>query len=65
MVLYIRITPDKYELPVAVAEDAETLARMCGVTRNSIYSQISRYEHQGRPCRWRRVEVEDDDELNQ
>lgn len=51
MTLYIRITPDKYELPVAVAEDAETLARMCGVTRNSIYSQISRYEHQGRPCR--------------
>lgn len=64
MTLYMRVTRDKYELPEAVAEDAGTLARMCGVTVNTIFSQISRFEHDGKPCRWRRVEVEDDDEFN-
>lgn len=62
MILYMKVTHDKYELPLAVAEDAGTLARMCGVTVNTIFSQISRANKEGKWCSWRRIEVEDDEE---
>lgn len=62
--LYVAYTQDKYELPIAVADTAEELARMIGTTANRIYSVISKtkkygYEHP----KYRRVVVpEVDDE---
>ena len=41
MHVYIAVTKDKYELPVAVADTAPELARMLGVETNTIYSCIS------------------------
>ncbi len=40
--LWLKISSDKYELPLAVADSAVELARMCGVTAGTIYSQMSR-----------------------
>lgn len=60
MILYIRISKDKYELPIAVAETVQELANMCGVTRNTIYTMMSRYGALGKWCPYRKVEVEDD-----
>lgn len=40
--LWLKISSDKYELPLAVADSAVELARMCGITANTIYSQMSR-----------------------
>ena len=40
--LYIKVTRDKYELPIAVAESAGELAKYCGVTKNSILKSITR-----------------------
>lgn len=40
--LYIKTTADKYELPVAVSEDAQTLAEMLGLHKTSVLSMITR-----------------------
>lgn len=39
--LYIAATPDRYELPVAVADTPEELANHLGVTRYTVLSVIS------------------------
>lgn len=42
MTLYMKCTTDHLELPIAVADTAKELARMMGVSHNSVYSDISR-----------------------
>lgn len=39
--VYMKITKDKYELPVAVANSAVELARMLGIQTEVIYSSMS------------------------
>lgn len=56
MTLYMKVTNDKYELPVAVADTGRELAEMVGTTKNTIFSSISKGYRQ-----YQRVEVEDDD----
>lgn len=51
--LYVRSTGDRLDLPLAVADSAEELARMLGTTKGSVMSSIS-HGHKG----WERVEVE-------
>lgn len=41
MKLYMGVTPDKYELPLYVAETAEELAKMVGTNRATVYSSIT------------------------
>ena len=43
MKLYIKTTKDKYELPVAVADSVEELAKMIGLTKASVASMITRH----------------------
>ena len=43
--LYIRVSPDKLELPEAVAESPAQLARMLGVKRQSISRAITKGKH--------------------
>lgn len=40
--IWMKISDDQYELPVAVADTAIELAQLCGVTVNTIYAQLSR-----------------------
>ena len=40
--VWLKVSSDKYELPLAVADTAVELATLCGVTVNTIYSQMSR-----------------------
>lgn len=61
MKLYICVTSDKYELPIAVAESKKELARMLGVTTNTVAESLSRVR-QG-SAKWSKYkEVEADDE---
>lgn len=58
-VVYMKVTRDKYELPVAVADSATELARILDVNRKSIISAISR-EKVGK-TKWsayKRVEID-------
>lgn len=57
MKLYMKVTKDKYELPLAVAESAGELAALTGVDKNVILSSISHKRRQ-----WKKVIVEDEDE---
>ena len=54
MKLYMKVTKDEYELPLAVAESASELGRMVGTSGSVVLSSISHH----RPG-WVRIEVDD------
>lgn len=65
MALYMAVTPDKYELPVAVEDSPTKLARKIGVSVNMILASLTPkragYNNRRRMgYRYRKVEVEDD-----
>ena len=61
MKLYLRVTKDKYELPVAVADSPRELAQMIGVSRDTILSSLSHVKAgQIRNSIYKLVEVEDE-----
>lgn len=43
--VWMKVSSDQYELPVAVANTAVELAGICGVTVSAIYQQMSRVRH--------------------
>lgn len=45
MYLWMAITKDRFELPIAVATSAGELARMLGKQKNTIESVVSKTEH--------------------
>lgn len=59
MNIWIKVTNDKYELPVAVADSAEELAQLCGVKTNNIHSSRSHAKAQGQKTQYRLVKVND------
>ena len=61
MNIYMAVDLEYYELPYAVADTAEELAKMCGVTKNNVYSAMSHVKN-GRAKRSRYVKVEVEDE---
>ena len=61
MNIYMAVDLEYYELPYAIADTAEELAKMCVVTKNNVYSTISHVKS-GRYQRGRYVKVEVDDE---
>ena len=54
MKLYMKVTKDEYELPLAVAESASELGRMVGTSGSVVLSSISHH----RPG-WVRIECDD------
>ena len=59
MTLYMKVTRDKYELPVAVAETKEELAWMLGIKRDHVRSAFSHAKKFKNPT-YVVVEVDDD-----
>ena len=55
--LYLKVTKDKYELPVAVADSKKELARILGLHPSGLYRAF--IHGQGNSC-YVEVEVEDD-----
>ena len=60
MTLYMKVTRDKYELPVAVAETKAELARILGIKREHVRTAFSHAKKFKNPT-YVVVEVEDDD----
>ena len=57
----MEISQDGYELPLAIADTAKDLARICGVKLSTVRSSASRVNtghDDGRFCRFRRVLIE-------
>lgn len=42
-VLWLEVTQDEYELPLAVADTSAQLAEMCGTSQNYVCSSASHY----------------------
>ena len=60
--LYMAVTPDEYQLPLAVADSVQQLARMVGVTTNSIYSAISHGESRNwKKRRYVRIRIDEEE----
>lgn len=60
--VYIMVTKDEYELPLAIANSAEELARIVGATKIAVHSGASRNARHGVWSRFRKVTIPDDDE---
>lgn len=58
--LYICVTRDKYELPLAVADTPEALAKMCGVSAGTVLSVISHAKQHKYVSQYKRVVIDDD-----
>lgn len=57
--IWMMVSDDKYEFPLAIADTARQLAEMIGSTENNVRSDYCHYM-QGRTksCRYRRVELD-------
>lgn len=61
MIIYMCVTSDKYELPIAIADTASELARIMDTTTNNIYSCISRSNTNKRKnSRFKKVVIDDE-----
>jgi ribosomal protein L7Ae-like RNA K-turn-binding protein len=60
MFVYMKVTKDKYELPVAIADSAKELAEICGTKRTNILSAIIHAEQRGQNSVYKKVEVDDE-----
>lgn len=56
--LYMKVTTDRFELPLIVCDSAGELAAAVGTDRNVIYSSISHRKKDGRGTSYRMVEVD-------
>lgn len=53
MVIWMKVTTDKYELPIAVANSAKELAQIVGTTTSVIYTERCQYRAGKRKtCPW-------------
>ena len=57
MFVYMKVTRDRYELPVAVADTGEELAKLCGVSIHNVYNAIRIARLLGHNCQYVRVEI--------
>lgn len=62
MVLWMKVTDDEYELPLAVADTASELARMCGLNKNGVLVAISNAKRRKTKCQYVKVVIDDEDQ---
>ena len=60
MNLWLMISHDQYELPLAVADTAEQLGEMVGVSKSTINANIHNARKNGWWCRYVKVRIEED-----
>lgn len=58
--LWIKVTKDQYEFPLAVADTIEELAQICGSTKNNIASLMSHAKADGRWCQYQKIEIDEE-----
>ena len=57
-VVYMKVTKDKYELPVAIADSIVELAKILGVKKEHIYDSMSHAKRRGHRSPYVKVEIE-------
>lgn len=61
-VVYMKVTKDEYELPMAVADSVSLLARKLGISKSTIESTMSNARKYGYKCPYVKVELEEEDD---
>ena len=60
--LWLEVSDDEYELPVAVADSAEQLSRMTGRHPHAVLDMVSKHKRGlVKKCRFVKVRIDDDD----
>lgn len=62
MTIWMKVTHDKYEHPVAIADSCVELANLLGKTANNISSSISHSKKRGDWTPYRKVEIDNEEE---
>lgn len=63
MVLWMKVSNDKYELPEIVADTSAELSRLCGLKHDSgVLSAIANAKRRGHKCRFVKVVIDEEDE---
>ena len=57
MFVYIKVTKDQYELPVAMADSIPKLAEMLGVKAQSIYDSMRHVKSRGSWSPYKKVDI--------
>lgn len=65
MTLWLAVTKDKYELPLAVADSAAELGAQIGKSRTAIYDAIKYAKKYGKRCSYVRVKIIDTESGNE
>lgn len=59
--VWIAVSQDEYELPIAVADSGTELAEILGIDKRTIFSTRSHYKDGTlKSCRYHKIEVDDD-----
>lgn len=61
MTLYMMVTKDELELPLAVADTVTELSKMVGIKENSIFNIMRRAQKEGRKCAYVRVKIDEEE----
>lgn len=60
-VIWMMVTSDELELPIAVANSAPELGRIVGVSPKTISAVVNKYDKgKKKTCRYRRVVIDDE-----
>jgi DNA-binding CsgD family transcriptional regulator len=62
MIIWMKVTNDEYELPIAIADSRSKLARKLGIKPNTIATAIHRAKKDGSRQQFVEVVIDDDDE---
>ena len=57
MIIYMQVTKDEYELPLAIADSIPKLAEMVGVKPQSIYDSMKNAKKLGRKTQYKKVDI--------
>ena len=61
-IIWMKVSRDKYELPLAVAYTQAELARILNTDKNNIASSMSHHRRLGKWTPYRKVEIEEEAE---
>lgn len=58
--VYMAVTKDEYELPIAVADSGPELSRMLGLKDNTVTQQIWHCAKRGWRCQYKKIYIGDE-----
>ncbi len=60
--IWMEVTTDPLELPLAIADSASLLAQKCGVSKNTVWMSVAHRKKRGTRTRFVKVEIDEETE---